>query len=288
MSPPLRRRRRNIGRSSNSARRVRAYRNLQAIRRRNQSDYNAEQPSDANDPIFQKFIDTLNTLEYVLCVNCKCLFFTKSVQNYKCASCKRSNTKFTSVNNMEPGHVPDELRDLTHVEQMLIARVNPVLRIYQLRAYGSPGQYRYSGNIINVEQDIQSLATTLPQTSSNLNILLVRRNGSNGYKDFRVRRSKVLAALQWLIYNNPFYRDVTIDTTEISNLPEDGDISQSIRFLQEGGEEGGGVPTSEAVEDDVTDNGLPIILHQHQETSTRNIIFWPQAGNKKNLILQKK
>ena len=46
---------------------------------------------------------------------------------------------------MDPGEIPDELQDLTEVEEMLIAQVFPVMSIYRLRE----GQYRYCGNVIN-------------------------------------------------------------------------------------------------------------------------------------------
>ncbi len=59
---------------------------------------------------------------------------------------------------MDLGEVPDELRDLTEIEKMLIARVFPMMSIYKLRR----GQHGYHGNVINFPQDIQELATKLP------------------------------------------------------------------------------------------------------------------------------
>ena len=58
---------------------------------------------------------------------------------------------------MDPGEVPDELQDLTEIEEMLIARVFPVMSIYRLRG----GQHGYRGNVINFPQDVQEFCTKL-------------------------------------------------------------------------------------------------------------------------------
>lgn len=56
-----------------------------------------------------------------------------------------------------------------------------------------------------------------------LPILRVRRTGQNNtHADLRVRRDRVLCALQWLQQNNPFYTNITIDLTAIQRLPDDG------------------------------------------------------------------
>ena len=76
------------------------------------------------------------------------------------------------------------------------------------------GQYGYSGHIFNLPQDVTSF------------IIIVRKEGSAEYhKDFRVRRSIVLGALEWLVTNNIYYRDVTIDHSVLSQLPIDGELT---------------------------------------------------------------
>ena len=49
---------------------------------------------------------------------------------------------------------------------------------------------------------------------------MFRKHGADGtHADFKVWRQCILKALQWLQRNNPCYRDITIDFT---NLPQDG------------------------------------------------------------------
>jgi len=76
---------------------------------------------------------------------------------------------------MRPSTVPPELQNLSMVEQLFIAHVHPVMRIYQVRAYSSSRQYHYSGNIINVAQDIIPPAKSLPLATAELGIVIIRR-----------------------------------------------------------------------------------------------------------------
>ena len=71
---------------------------------------------------------------------------------------------------MNPEEVPEELKTLTEIEEMLIAQVFTVIMIYRLRG----GQNGYRGNVINFHQDIQEFTNRLPRNPSLLDILIVR------------------------------------------------------------------------------------------------------------------
>jgi hypothetical protein len=75
----------------------------------------------------------------------------------RCYTEKTTPKKFSAENNMDPGEVPEELQSLTEIEEMLIARVFPVMSVYRLRG----GQHRYCGNVINFPQDVQEFASHL-------------------------------------------------------------------------------------------------------------------------------
>ena len=85
---------------------------------------------------------------------------------------------------------------MTDIEEMLIAQIFPVVSVYNLPG----GQYTYRGNIINFLQDVQEFVTRLPRDPSSLDLLIVRRYTENGtnFRDFQVRREKVMQALLWL------------------------------------------------------------------------------------------
>ena len=114
------------------------------------------------------------------------------------------------------------MQGLSQAEEMLISRVLPIMSIYRLPR----GQYEYSGHILNVPQDITSFINDLPRCPATLDVIIVRREGVDQcHKDFRVRRSVVLAALQWLILNNPYYHDVTINHNTLELLPDDSNLT---------------------------------------------------------------
>ena len=107
------------------------------------------------------------------------------------------------------------------MEEMLTSAVMPTMSIYHL----PHGLYGYSGHAINLPQDVHSFVSTLPQLPSQLDIVLVRKEGSlQSHRDFHVGRSVVYRALQWLITNNKYYRanQVHIDGSVLARLPEDG------------------------------------------------------------------
>ena len=110
------------------------------------------------------------------------------------------------------------------MEEMLISAVMPMMSIYRL----PHGQYGYSGHVINLPQDVLSFASTLPRLPSQLDMIVVRKERTNqSHHDFRVRRSLVHCALQWLIANNMYYRanQVHIDQLALATLPDDGNLS---------------------------------------------------------------
>src|SRR5205823_4880137 len=57
----------------------------------------------------------------------------------RCYADKNPVKKFSAANNMDPGDVPEELQDLTEIEEMLIAQIFPIVSVYCLRG----GQYSY-------------------------------------------------------------------------------------------------------------------------------------------------
>ncbi|RGB21683.1 hypothetical protein C1646_777509 [Rhizophagus diaphanus] len=65
---------------------------------------------------------------------------------------------------MDPDDVPEELKNLTKIKEMLIAQTFPIISVYYL--HGS--QYAYSGNVINFPQDIGEFVSRLSQHPSTL------------------------------------------------------------------------------------------------------------------------
>lgn len=88
---------------------------------------------------------------------------------------------------MIPSAVPRQLQGLTQVEEMLIARALPIMRVYVKPG----GQRGYSGHCINLTQHVEELACSLPRYPKDLSVIAVRRKGKeNIFKDLSVRKKK--------------------------------------------------------------------------------------------------
>ena len=115
-------------------------------------------------------------------------------------------------------HTCKHLQGLTQVEEMLISAVMPIVSIYRL----PHGQYGYSGHVINLPQDVASFATSLPRLPSELDVVVVRKEGVNQSNcDFRVRRSVLHRALEWLVTHNFYYHtnQIHISQDALAQLP---------------------------------------------------------------------
>jgi ATP-dependent DNA helicase PIF1 len=148
-----------------------------------------------------------------------------------CKRCKqeRGSHRFSQWNHMDPGEQPHVLRVLTQVEEMLIARVNPILQVTHARG----GKYKYSGHTISFPQDISMIARNLPRRVEDLDFLIVRRCGAQSkYYECYVKRSRVMNALYYKIQMDKFYQDVQIDMDSVTALPENPtDVSTRLKFV---------------------------------------------------------
>ena len=105
---------------------------------------------------------------------------------------------------------------------MLISAVLPIMSLYQLHH----GQYTYSGHVINLSQNVVCFVNSLPRLPSELDIIVIRKEGAaDPHRDFCVMRVVILRALQWLLANNQYHRNVCINTDALALLPEDGNLT---------------------------------------------------------------
>ncbi|CAG8509590.1 4776_t:CDS:10, partial [Scutellospora calospora] len=148
----------------------------------------------------------MDKLKHTLCPICNEKFLSIVLVMGECRRCYSKKTllkKFSVDNNIDPGEVPEELQNLTDIEEMLIAQVFP---------------------------NVQEFTTRLPRHLSSLDVLVVRHLSANSglFRDFNVRRDKVASALYWLKANNIYYADITIDNEILQSLPTDGTIEDQI------------------------------------------------------------
>ncbi|KAF5194757.1 hypothetical protein FRX31_015656, partial [Thalictrum thalictroides] len=226
--------RRRLARSKRSSEQREVERSHDAVRRRNSRTGDASTIAPRNLENYfgstiltnaQKFRKSCQEIKWVSCPECRRNFPDVKLSSGICTTCSLEKQRaknphmFSAANCMDPGIVPIELSRLSNLEQILVARIHPVMSVYRVKGQ----QYKYSGNVINFEQDVNLIATILPIKPADLSaILIVQRNGKHANKEFRVRREFVRQALIWLKKNHVYYRDVEIDIGCLSQLPIDG------------------------------------------------------------------
>ena len=185
------------------------------------------------------------------------------------------------------------LQGLTYVDEMLISAVMPIMSIYKL----PHGQYGYSEHVVNLPQDVASFAHCLPMLPSNLDIIVVRREGANQtHSDFRIRREVVQRALQWLVTHNKYYQSmgITIDITALAQRPRDGNVSHLVSVTENCSTVDTHTPeanssTASKVEDEhLSQSFVPIsspsmteqeaVQQSVHECSSCTLLMWPSIG----------
>ena len=218
--------------------------------------------------------------------------------SYVCLRCSRDKKcpkKFSVENGMIPSPLPPQLQGLSQVEEMLIARALPIMRVY----IKPGGQRGYSGHCINLPQNVEELALSLPRYPKDLSVIIVKVKGKNEtFKDVNVRRQKVTDALTWLIQNNPHYSDVELDHVALDLLPDDGvptdliTVETDDSINSDNNEPDTGPPTDNPSEDTVYDRStdmssfLPVGQQQEpemeavrQQLSGDEPMSWPTVDN---------
>jgi hypothetical protein len=131
--------------------------------------------------------------------------------------------------------IPDELKDLTVVEEAMIACCQAKCWIVQLKEENqdlqfSTSQHGIKGHIIICPQCPQGIANILPPPVADIiTLICVIFVGSyppshawlkEKVKPLIARREKVHAALVWLKKNNHLYKDITINFKVLNSMEE--------------------------------------------------------------------
>ena len=138
---------------------------------------------------------------------------------------------------MIPSKIPDALKNLTQVEEMLISRAFPVMQIH---TKPNGGLKAYKDHVITLLNDVQKLVDILPRHPKDIPVIVFKYNGRhNKPQELKVRRKNVEDALIWLSGtnengepNNILYKDITIDHDLLESLPVNGYLpeTKSVEF----------------------------------------------------------
>lgn len=155
-----------------------------------------------------------------------------------CARCVRDDNRrahdeprlFSADNNTDPGEMPAGLRALTEVEELLIARVHPIVTVRQHRG----GQYHYREHVCSFILNVAKIYRKLPLLPRDINQLVLRPKTDNPrvnmqFKNFyRVRKDVLWEWLQFLPRYHAGYRHVEIDYEALNSLPVDASLEDEL------------------------------------------------------------
>jgi hypothetical protein len=143
-----------------------------------------------------------------------------------------SKKKFHSIplrsyaNGLWIGKVPEQLRDLTFLEEQCIARARATKCMYKL-TLGPSGQLAARGNVCILPQDTNSFISAMPiplfRLKDEICVILVGSPDTQVTYDMLkkspllVRRERIRVALFWLIENNPLYADLDKDVVLVNS-----------------------------------------------------------------------
>src|ERR1700722_8524980 len=139
------------------------------------------------------------------------------------------------ANRLYLGDIPDELADLTVVEQSVIARCRATCYIIKLKEENShlelsTSQRGFKGHVIVYPQDPSAIAQKLPPAMEEIVppicVLFVGSNVPTEQwlkehaKPLAVRPAKIRQALIWLRDHNRLYKDIEIDENVLHSMDE--------------------------------------------------------------------
>ncbi|KAK3926425.1 Peroxynitrite isomerase THAP4, partial [Frankliniella fusca] len=236
--------------------------------------------SELFDSYQKNFERIMNDLEWRTCCTCKESFYTQRGSSQRCKHSKPVCKNLSAENFMDPGEVPTQLRDLSYVEEQLIAKIHPLISVYKVKG----GQFCYKGNVINFPQDVNEIATQLPWRINDLSSIITIRTTSeqNKHVDFNVRSAKVRDALKYLKNNHKKYFNIEISEDNLAALPINGNVfdqMKSIEATPDNTSEEFGMETEE--EDiDMCESGLILTGQPSIQDRVQNILNWPSIGKK--------
>ncbi|KAK6165196.1 hypothetical protein SNE40_023581 [Patella caerulea] len=136
------------------------------------------------------------------------------------------------TNNLEPGHIPQQLACLNSLEAHLIALNIPFMKMVNL---AKTQQFKVSGETVCIPNNINEVTKVLPRSEGSdqlIRLKLKKRITHKSYYQFEfVNKSKLRDALIFLKENNHYYTEVEFDKnwnfeTDIEGKGDNSNLEQ--------------------------------------------------------------
>ena len=174
-------------------------------------------------------------------------FIARACKSCYDTMCKGKVPRFCLGNALWTGiEMETLLKDLTWIEEKLIARVHVSIQIQKckmFRAWSADGYYpqrQVQGHILSYPMEPTMVLQKLPLSPAGLVGLIevvfvskriIPQQEAANLRFYIVRREKVVNALLWLIRHNPQYKEVELDQDSISQLLMNGILDVVYRHV---------------------------------------------------------
>ena len=191
----------------------------------------------------------------------------------RCTKLRRPNypDMYSDENNMIPGPQPRCLQNLTLVETLSICPYRGVLKVIRLRGGGT----RIVGHAVTVGQDVGGWTIReLPRPPQDIPIILMK--SPHQAVPFTASRAKIRTAIEFLIRNNPVFKDFVISTTNLDLYPEeDNGPVEGLSIIEQEAPDFHAQEPQDAAEEDPEQN---VEEHHGEETTIRNGLYESAIG----------
>src|SRR6202453_2196297 len=176
-------------------------------------DFTRKERKHSTEPISELDGPAVDTSCHYICVSCKQTLRRKKMP------------KFALARGLWLGEVPDELKQLSFAEKLLIGRVRHNRCVVRV----AKGMHKMIANAVTFEHPMQKIYTVLPPPIEEMDeVLAFIFTGpcQPTEEDFcrtpmLVRCNKVAKALEWLKLNHTAYADLEISYKNLESYPED-------------------------------------------------------------------
>ena len=169
------------------------------------------------------------------CEECddNCTAHIQSSKLWICHTCDRKifagrMPEQSVANNLHLEAIPSQLQCLNSLEQHLIAKHIPFMKLLALPKGGQNGCH---GPVVCVPSNVNQVTTMLPRNDGNdlmLRIKLKRKLTYKGHYEYKhVHTNNVYNALEYLKLNNKWYRDISINKEWVNPLDKIDDVQLS-------------------------------------------------------------
>ncbi|XP_055695158.1 uncharacterized protein LOC129796986 isoform X2 [Lutzomyia longipalpis] len=171
----------------------------------------------------------------------KCKYKNKSdledflkISKYCCTTChtylNRNKLPTLAIKNgLAFPEIPDCLKDLSELEERMVAPIINFMEIRELKKYALNPQKGLKGSVVHIPVEINDMVKVLPRRFDNMNTVQVKLKRHEDYKSHymfeTVRIRKVLEAINYLV-TTPLYisEGITVDPNYLKDI---GDIEIS-------------------------------------------------------------